>query len=71
MSNSKDRTKTVRTVDNSGIMMYHSNGLLHNEEGAALEYPDGELKYFLHGIEYSEAEYDMIQLLKRPGCAYD
>jgi len=41
--------KTGRTIDSKGIVRWHSNGVLHREDGPAIESPNGDKSWFLNG----------------------
>lgn len=37
-------------IDEFGVKRWIKNGFLHREDGPAIEYPDGSVSFWLHGI---------------------
>ena len=47
------------TVDSYGTIQYkNEKGLLHREDGPAVEFLDGDNWYYLNGINYSKNEWE-------------
>ncbi len=50
MIDSKDCSKTVRTVDQNGTIRYYDVlGQFHNEYGPSVIYLDGSIAFYYHG----------------------
>lgn len=44
----------IRTVDNNGIIRFTVNGQPHNDNGPAIEYPDGTQIFCQHGMLHND-----------------
>jgi hypothetical protein len=56
------RTKEVSIIEQTDLLlkdiMVLKNGLRHREDGPARIWPDGDVWYYLNGIEYTKEEYE-------------
>ena len=55
-----DDTDFIHDVDRADTVRYrNSDGLLHREDGPAIEYPYGTREWWLGGEQLSEAEFEV------------
>ena len=60
-----DALKYRIEVDSSGTRWYYNSaGQLHRDEGPAVECTNGYKRWFIHGVEMTEAEFNQaVKLL--------
>jgi hypothetical protein len=54
----------VKNMDEFGYVTYRLNGKLHREDGPAIEESDGEKRWYLEGIQYTEEEFNNKMQIK-------
>jgi hypothetical protein len=57
--------KITRIEYPSIIEWRNENGLLHREDGPAIEYLNGDKEWYLNGMEHTEQEFNNFFLKKR------
>ena len=52
----------VVSIDYGNKTVTFKNGIVHNDDGPAITYPDGRVEYFDQGIRITEQEFNQRQI---------
>lgn len=47
-------------IKKRGEIRFLVNGKFHREKGPAVEYSDGEKEWWIHGVQYTEEEFNQL-----------
>ena len=51
-------TELIYKIDKFGTKRWYLNGVIHREDGPAVEFADGTKEWWLNGVQHTEEEFN-------------